>query len=423
VIASGDSLIFQKISIFDEKEFLFLKEIIGEADVAFTNFETIMPNLKGYPRYKRGRPIYLMSPEFVLSDLRWMGFNLFSLANNHAMDYSEGGLIETLRVFKDLGVTHAGAGRNLSEARAPAYLNTKAARIALIAINTGDNDDPAGMAWGSIPGRPGVNPLRYSRKILLKEAEFKSLAGIAGKLGLVSSNEDRFDFFGSVVELSGENNIITETYEPDLKGNLNSISEARNNSDFVLVSIHNHLKRRPGYRYFDENSQFSPEFVEEFSRAAIDKGADAVIGTGTHTLNGIEIYDGRPIFYGLGNFISQSYQSNPKPHDWYEARGFPEQSYPDDYIFTFDPFPTEKEEAEKVRRLTTSVISKIIFEKGRILEISLYPIEIRKNEIQGGRPFLTRGDNAEEILIRLSKLSAEYGTKIKIENGIGKIIL
>ena len=42
-----------------------------------------------------------------------------------------------------------------------------------------------------------------------------------------------------------------------------------------------------------------------FAKAAIDAGADAFLGTGVHVLRGIEIYKGRPIFYGLGEFFRQ----------------------------------------------------------------------------------------------------------------------
>ncbi len=47
------------------------------------------------------------------------------------------------------------------------------------------------------------------------------------------------------------------------------------------------------------------ECVSQFAHEAIDAGADLVVGHGSHTVLGIEIYRGRPIFYGLGNFFFQ----------------------------------------------------------------------------------------------------------------------
>jgi len=423
LVTTGDSLIYQKLSIFDEPEFLKVCEIIKSADAAFSNFETLIRNDKGFPRYKTDPTAWMTSPCFVLGELKWMGFSLFSLANNHSMDYSEGGLLENLRVFEESGVTHAGTGRNLSEARAPAYLNTPKARVALIACNTRGEDGPAGETWRSVPGRPGLNPLRSTTTLYLEKPDFDRLAEISRKLDLPEPKEGRLSFLGHKFEVGDKADMHTAPYKPDFDGNLRSISEARRNADFVFVSVHNHDKRRPGETYFDDKIEYIAGFVETFSRAAIDAGADAVLGHGTHCLNGIEIYKGHPIFYGLGNFISQSYQSNPKPYDWYEARGLHEKTYPDERpAATTHPILSVAEE-RRARRSTTSVVAKIVFDNRKPAQIMLYPIELLRQQLQGGRPLLASGSSAEEILNRLSRLSADYGTKIAIEQGIGKVVL
>ena len=417
-------MIFQRLSIFNEPEFLKVREIIKSADVAFTNFETLIRNNKGFPRYKKDPTAWMTSPRFVLDELKWMGFNLFSLANNHSMDYSEEGMLENLKVFEDSGVTHAGTGRNLSEARAPAYLNTAKARVALIAVNTGGDDGPAGEAWGTLPGRPGLNPLRYTTTIYLDKPEFDQLEGISRKLDLPDPKDGKLNFLGIKFKTGDKADIHTSPYQPDLDGNLRSISEASKNADFVFVAMHNHVKRRPGEMYFDDTIEYLAEFVEIFSRAAVDAGADAVLGTGTHCLNGIEIYKNRPIFYGLGNFISQSYKSNPKPYDWYEARSLHEKTHPDESeAISLYPSLSGAAEERRIRRLTTSVVAKILFDKRKLEQVILYPIELPRQQIQGCRPFLASGTNAEEILNRLSRLSADYGTRIEIDQGIGKIVI
>ena len=423
LVATGDSLIFQKISLFKSQGFLDVRDIIKNADAAFNNFETIIPGDKGVPRYKRDATAWMTSPRYVLDELKWMGFNLFSLANNHSMDYSEPGLIETIKAFDEAGVVHAGTGRNLSDARRPSYLNTEKARLSLIAIDTSDNDGPAGESLGIIPGRSGINPLRYETIIRLPESEFNKLNEVSRALDLPDAIEDKLNFLGHNFEVNDVANVVTKPYEPDRVGNLRSISQARKNSDFVIVSIHNHIKRRLGRAYFDDKIEYLSEFVEIFARDAIDAGADVILGHGHHCLNGIEIYNGCPIFYGLGNFISQSYDSNPKPYDWYEARGLHEKYKLDENEIDLQPSLSGEDEKRKIRRLTTSVIANIKFNNEKAEEVLLYPIELIKNDIQGGRPSLAKGSNAEEILDRLSRLSADYGTKMKIEKGIGKIII
>lgn len=416
-------MIFQKLSIFSEQAFLKVREIIGSADAAYTNFETLIRNNKGFPRYKKDPTAWMTSPRFILDELRWMGFNLFSLANNHSMDYSEEGLLENLMVFEGSGVTHAGTGRNLSEARAPAYLNTEKARVALVALNTGGEDGCACEAWGRIPGRPGVNPIRYATTVYLEKPDFNILTSISRKLDLPEPREGRLNFLGLEFETGDKADIHTVPYGPDLEGNLRSISEARENADFVIVAVHNHVKHRPGEMYFDDTIEYISEFVETFSREAVDAGADAVLGTGTHCLNGIEVYRNRPIFYGLGNFIYQFYRSNPKPYDWYEAHGLHGKTQPDESeAISLYPSLTGDAEERRIRRLTTSVIAESMFHKGRLKQVILHPIELPRHHQQGGRPFLASGSKADEILRRLSRLSADYGTEIEIDSGIGKIM-
>ena len=421
LVAAGDCLIFQKISIFNEPQFLKVKEIIGEGDVAFTNFETITPNGKGHPRYKRDATAWMNSPPYVIDELLWMGFNMFSLANNHSMDYSEGGLLETLGAFKEKGIASAGTGKIMAEARAPCYLNTEKARASLVAINTGDTDGLSGNPYSTVPGRPGLNPLRYETVHILEKEDYDKLVEIAGKLGLPDPREGKLNFLENVFVVGDKGDIVTTPYGPDVKGNLESIRKARKYSDFVFVTIHNHIKQRPGENYFDDTIEHISSFVEDFSRQAVDAGADAVLGTGTHTMNGIEVYKGCPIFYGLGNFIAQNYQSNPKPYDWYEARGLINVENPDDQPSSLYPDLDEEAARRSTRRLSSSVVAKIEYVEGKATQLTLYPIDIPRLENQDGRPLLATGESAKEILTRIAGLSSDYGTVIKIDGEKGVI--
>ncbi len=420
LIATGDSLIFQKISVFKEEKFLAVKNMIGKGDACFTNFETIMPNGKGFPRYKRDPTTWMASPNHVIDELVWMGFNIYSLANNHSMDYSEGGLLETLRIFNSKNLANAGTGKNLSDSREPAYLNTSRGKVALVAINTGDNDGPAGDPWMNVQGRPGLNPLRYNTTIRLEKKYFQQMCRIAEKLELPREKEGMLSLFEYKIVEHDTNGIATSPYEPDVKRNLLAIEKGAENADFVVVSLHNHIKRRPGGSYFDDTIEYISDFVEKFSRMAVDAGADAVLGSGTHCLNGVEIYNNHPIFYGLGNFIDQPYRSNPQPYDWFEARNLfsllEANENPD-----IRPKLSEEEEERQRRRRTTSVIAEINFEKRKVKEVVLHPIQINKDNSQGGRPFMAEGENGREILERLSRLSEEYNTKIHIEDNKGII--
>ena len=81
-----------------------------------------------------------------------------------------------------------------------------------------------------------------------------------------------------------------------------SIKEAKNNADFVLVIVHG------GH----EMHQLPSPRMKELYRFFIDCGADAVVNHHQHCFSGFEQYSGKPIFYGLGNFLfdSKSYRNN-----------------------------------------------------------------------------------------------------------------
>ena len=81
------------------------------------------------------------------------------------------------------------------------------------------------------------------------------------------------------------------TYDPALLGK--KIQETRPNCDFLAVYVH----------WGVEYESMPEEYQRELARAYIDAGADAVIGSHPHVLQGIEYYQGKPIFYSLGNFI------------------------------------------------------------------------------------------------------------------------
>jgi len=134
LVASGDALITMKQSIYSELQFLKMIELIRSADVAFTNFEMLLHDYEFgvYPSESPGGT-YTRADPIIAEELKWMGFNIVSTANNHSLDYMYGGLFKTLEHLDAAGIPHAGTGKNLAEARQPAYLETSKGRVALIA--------------------------------------------------------------------------------------------------------------------------------------------------------------------------------------------------------------------------------------------------------------------------------------------------
>src|SRR5579884_1744396 len=123
---TGDSTVNMRISTCQDPGFLSLIDIIRGADAAFTHVEATMHEFAGpelYPAAEGGW-VWMRSPSFAAEELRWAGFDIVSLASNHSLDYSYGGLFASWKALKAAGLVHAGTGRNLAEARAPVYIDT-----------------------------------------------------------------------------------------------------------------------------------------------------------------------------------------------------------------------------------------------------------------------------------------------------------
>ena len=91
---------------------------------------------------------------------------------------------------------------------------------------------------------------------------------------------------------------------------LNNIKKEKK-PDFIVVSIHWGEGKSHNVR---------PEYVKE-AHAIIDSGADMIIGHHAHCLQGYEIYNGKPIFYGLGNFLCSPYLRLPNKQLTYDSIG------------------------------------------------------------------------------------------------------
>jgi poly-gamma-glutamate capsule biosynthesis protein CapA/YwtB (metallophosphatase superfamily) len=167
----------------------------------------------------------------------------------------------------------------------------------------------------------------------------------------------------------------------------------------VLFSIHAHeitpyAKPAQG----DDNDTARPASFEPILfHAAIDAGADAAVRNGPHVLGGIEIYKGKPIFYSLGSLF-------------FEFGGSRSYKVPGGMLLRFSDawFQT--------------IVPVVTYRHGKVNEIRLYPMSIESSHTPtDGRPRPAGPQEARRILARLQAMSAVYGTRIEIANGVGII--
>jgi len=257
IALAGDTMLTRKLTPFKEPEFLKLREILRGADAAFVNLEgTVHTWDEGTPGITQGT--FMTTVPALLDDLKWLGINIVSCANNHAFDYGEDGVLANLRHLDAAGIPHAGTGKNLAQARAPGYLDTPNGRVGLIATTAAFRPwNQAGEQRPDLRGRPGINPLGFQTTHHVDGMAFEQLKRISRELGFEKSNERARKHFYSDKEIAradapeltllgsryaaGEGfSISTEANQRDLQDNLKWIREARRQSDWLVVSAHCH---------------------------------------------------------------------------------------------------------------------------------------------------------------------------------------
>jgi poly-gamma-glutamate synthesis protein (capsule biosynthesis protein) len=201
--------------------------------------------------------------------------------------------------------------------------------------------------------------------------------------------------------------------ERDATAVLEEIAAAERQSDWVICSLHTHEGENG-----TSNRHTTPAFAEAFARECIDGGADAVVMHGPHRIRGIEIYDGRPIFYSLGNFIKQNEFIEKYSAEVYETHGFDRHAHPTELYAgeIFTNFDSDRADFE-------SFLPICRFEDGALADVTLFPFDMGYGQsgLESGYPERVVGERATRILSQLQTLSDPYGTEITIEDDVGKI--
>ena len=405
VAAVGD-VIYQRPSmrILQRTSPTVLKAL-READVTFGNFESTGFALQGFhgaPQSKLEGPT-LLTPPAGMAELKSMGFDLVSHANNHVFDWGAAGVLATNAALRQAGLSYAGSGVSLRAAREPAYFTTQGVRVALVAATS--SFPPVSMAadgFGALAARPGVNGLNLRRTVLVSPSDLEALRSVAaheppGSVPLPppAAGEARLlgQTFKADARITNRMGFTYQVDDPDRQALLAAIVAAKAASQMVLYSLHVH---EPG-----NDPDSPPDFAVTLAHEVIDAGADAVLAHGAHRLRAIEIYKGKPIFYSLANFSVML----PSPEVNVEAFKIPPGS-----LFTS-------------REFSESVVAVSQYRDGKLAAIRLHPFALSSTHQLDthGLPQPVSTESARQIVERLQILSRPFGTAIAFEDGVGVI--
>jgi hypothetical protein len=432
----GDAMTTRKMRPFTEPDFVKLIELIQSTDASFANLEQIYHHYEMSWQNKEHYS-YQASDPSVLEEVKWMGFDAVTTATNHAYDYSEAGFLKTLEHCDAYGIPHCGGGVNIGEARAPVFVDTDAGRVALMSgTTTFSEESRAGEGRPDFPGKPGVNAIRHDTVYYVPKETFDAIKQANEGLGFNAAQQNRKKFqpqtvrdqgdeneiklFGNTIRLGDEFKVETSVNQQDMTGCGDWIRGARKQSDWVVYGLHMH--ESANYGDFQGNSRIPPaDFHVEFCHYAVDKGCDVISGHGSHFLRGIEIYNGKPIFYSLGNFIYQNETIRRVPPPGYSLQGLGHEQTPGDWGDARSGGGKYGSAANPI--IYRSVFAVTEFEDWNLKEVRLYPVELGQGKVlsQRGRPMLVHGDLANEILTWIQNVSEPFGTEVTIEGDVGYI--
>ena len=275
VILTGD---VNLMNVADPDEpFRKIAAELRAADVVFGNLECCL-HLPSAQRSVSAEGFFA-DPRIGGEALARAGIHAVGIANN--VNYGAGNIMASIARLDQLGILHTGAGSDRAAARAPAIIARNGVRVGALQRSS--------VYWptdhAAHDDSPGIAVLRGHTAYQVPTGRMHPGVPPANRPGVPPA-------------------IITWADAEDLKEFCDDLKALRPQVDVVVASCHWGLGREP------------LAYMREIAHAAIEAGADVVIGHGPHYPLPVEVHGGRPIFYGLGNLSFHTGHGGRKHEDW-----------------------------------------------------------------------------------------------------------
>jgi poly-gamma-glutamate synthesis protein (capsule biosynthesis protein) len=255
------------------------RQILGTlhgADVVFGNLECCLHLPARGSTHTEG---FFADPKTGSESLKLSGVHAVGIANN--VNYGTDNISASIARLDEIGVRHTGAGAHLAAARAPAIVARNGLRVGVLQRSS--------VYWPTDheahDDAPGIAVIRGHTAYEVPTGRFSGGMPPANRPGVPPL-------------------IVTWADAEYLREFCADLKALRPQVDVLVASCHWGLGREP------------LQYMTDIGRAAIDAGADVVMGHGPHYSLPVELHNGRPIFYGLGNLCFKTGHLGRKHTNW-----------------------------------------------------------------------------------------------------------
>ena len=305
--------------------------------------------------------VTMRAPASGAEELAALGFDLVSLAMNHAMDYGADGMRDTVRALDAAGVGHAGFGETVAGATRPRVVSAGGETLAFFSFCSA-----LPLGFNATADRAGIGAIRVRQSF-----EFDS--------GFLDETPGTPPFVHSAA------------HEPDVRAAETLIREAKRHNDFVVVALHWGVP----FCYLPSAQGPLAEYQRPLGRRLIDAGADLVIGHHPHCLHPVEFYKRGLILYSTGNFV----------FDWCDGWN-PESMVPKEDAHPYAPY----QPALLTRPWYESAVFRVRLGGPGGPELRLDPIELDAES----QPAIPEPAVAKSILARFAEASRRLDPSIVV---------
>ncbi len=248
-----------------------------DADIVFSNLECCLyAPPRSHSFHNEG---FFADPTVAAAALREASIGAVGIANN--VNYGDAAIMSSVACLDQAGIPHTGAGADRTAATAPAIVERNGIRYGF--IQRSSVYWPTNHEAGAHD--PGIAVIRAHTAYQVPQHKTRPEIPPMNRPGIPPI-------------------VLTWADAVSLQDFASDITALRTQADIVVASCHWGLRKE------------TLSYMRDIGRAAIEAGADIVIGHGPHYSLGVEVHRGKPIFYGLGSFSFHTGHGGRAHGDW-----------------------------------------------------------------------------------------------------------